>query len=509
MSHTHDFRKNVKSAYENFIISQKIRFPFDEVLRIDLHCHDHNSSEPDELWGRILRLPETWLETEALTACLKNHGSDVITITNHNNALSCWDLIGRGHDILTGAEFTCTFPELEIKIHVLIYGFSYEQEQELIKRRKDIYRFLRYANDCGLPTVLPHPLYFDCKDIKRSHTMLEKCLLLFERFEVLNGQRDVWQNLMTLEWIRSCTPEMIDELGEKHGINPFDYCQNPYEKSFTGGSDDHLGTFAGTCGTFLHIPDLKNREGHQKLSELALDALKNKRTAPFGFTIDEEKLNIAILDYFTQAAKNLKDPGLLRLLLHRGSTTDKLFCFAISNILLEIQRHKFTTRFFDTFHNALLGKRPGIFVKHTVHKDYKDAVTKLDRLAVSKKDSPSAFIDEIRKAVPEVFEFIISLLIKRIKDNLNVNNVLSDIKNKSIEELIDMLEVPTQLRMHFNENGKTSYKHMTQLNVSKLFDSLTFPALTSLVIAGSYLGSTYAIYRNRNLLSSLSKNLNK
>jgi glycosyltransferase involved in cell wall biosynthesis len=509
MKPIHDFRKNIKSAYQDFLISQKTRFPEDEVLRVDLHCHDHNSSEPDELWGRILRLPETWLTTQGLITCLKNHGSDVVTITNHNNALSCWELLDKGYDIITGAEFTCTFPELEIKVHVLIYGFTKEQEQELIKRRKDIYNFLGYAKQQGLPTVLPHPLYFDCADIARSHIMLEKCLLIFERFEVLNGQRDVWQNLMTVEWLKNCTPEMIDELGKKHGINPFDYCTTPYDKCFIGGSDDHMGTFAGTCGTFLHVPDLKNKTSRFKLSELALDALKEKRTAPFGYTIDEEKLNIAILDYFTQAAKNLKDPGLLRLLLHRGNTTDKLFCFAISNILLEIQRHKFTTRFFDTFHNALLGKRPGMFVKHTVHRDYKDAVLKLDSLAVSKNTSPSAFLEEIRKIIPDVFEFISSLLIRRIKNNMRENNSWSEINNKSIEELIDVLEVPTQLRMHFTENAKASSKHMTQLNVSKLFDTLSFPALTSLVIAGSYLGSTYAICRNRHLLESLSKSLDR
>ena len=35
-------------------------------LRVDLHCHDHNSDVPDELWGRLLRLPETWLKTKKL-----------------------------------------------------------------------------------------------------------------------------------------------------------------------------------------------------------------------------------------------------------------------------------------------------------------------------------------------------------------------------------------------------------------------------------------------------------
>ncbi|MCI0654671.1 MAG: hypothetical protein L0Y39_09370, partial [Methylococcaceae bacterium] len=120
-------------------------------MKIDLHCHDHNSDTPEELWGRILKLPETWLKTKKLVKCLRNNACDVITMTNHNNARSCWALLEKGQDVLTGAEFTCHFPEYNLFVHILTYGFTRQQEPVLLRKRKDIYQFLHYAAEQNIP----------------------------------------------------------------------------------------------------------------------------------------------------------------------------------------------------------------------------------------------------------------------------------------------------------------------------------------------------------------------
>lgn len=51
------FRQSLKNDFDAFVKQQAMRFPEKETLRIDLHCHDHNSDVPDELLGRILRWP--------------------------------------------------------------------------------------------------------------------------------------------------------------------------------------------------------------------------------------------------------------------------------------------------------------------------------------------------------------------------------------------------------------------------------------------------------------------
>jgi hypothetical protein len=131
MNYKESFLERLNREISVFNFEQSMRFPKDDTLAIDLHCHDRNSSEPDEIMGRILNIPETWLEPEELIRNLKNHNCDTFTVTNHNNARSCYELQDKGYDILTGAEFSCTVPDYDAKIHVLAYGFTPVQEEKL------------------------------------------------------------------------------------------------------------------------------------------------------------------------------------------------------------------------------------------------------------------------------------------------------------------------------------------------------------------------------------------
>lgn len=154
------FRKRLRREVDRFVAVQRRRFPEEEVLTIDLHCHDRNSDVPDELLGRILHWPETWVTTEELRRVLEQNATTALTITNHNNARSCFELLDRGEDVLVGAEFTCRVPDFEAHVHVLTYGFDPAQEPRLNELRGDVYRFLAYARERDLVTVLAHPLYF-------------------------------------------------------------------------------------------------------------------------------------------------------------------------------------------------------------------------------------------------------------------------------------------------------------------------------------------------------------
>ena len=153
------FHAELNYDLQQFLKNQKEKFPLDEILKIDLHCHDYNSDVPDELIGRILNVPETWLPTERLIKRLEKNNVNAITITNHNNARSCFEQIEKGNDVLVGAEFSCTVPDFNIGIHVLTYGFSKEQEIVLNKLRRNLYQFLQYTHAHDLPTIWAHPLY--------------------------------------------------------------------------------------------------------------------------------------------------------------------------------------------------------------------------------------------------------------------------------------------------------------------------------------------------------------
>ena len=65
------FKQELINELYEFQNAQIERYPIEDTLKIDLHCHDLNSDVPDELLGRILNLPETWLTTDDLMKYLK------------------------------------------------------------------------------------------------------------------------------------------------------------------------------------------------------------------------------------------------------------------------------------------------------------------------------------------------------------------------------------------------------------------------------------------------------
>lgn len=378
-------------------MNKKKRFPAHEILTIDLHCHDYNSNVPDEQLGRILGIPETWLPTQELISTLKIHGCDTYTVTNHNNARSCYQLLDKGVDVLVGAEFSCTVPDYKVGIHVLTYGFTPEQEIKLNKYRNDIYKFLDYTLENDLPTIWAHPLYhYKSKGIPPME-FFDKMALLFERFEVINGQRDSWQNMLVKQWIESLTPEKLEELSQKFKIKPDRFCTRPYDKCMSGGSDSHMGIFTGLTGTYLHIPNLNERLKAEKRSALALEAIKNGAMAPFGTHNDSEKMAISFIDYFCQIGMNMKDPGLPHILLHKGDTQDKLAALAITNAFQELKSHKTTLNFLELFHQSLIGKTFSKTKRFYVSRDYKkvfDIAYKLSHYTKTKKKEDVVFFTE-------------------------------------------------------------------------------------------------------------------
>jgi predicted metal-dependent phosphoesterase TrpH len=197
------FQKELINELDNYLSKEFLKYPIDDTLRIDLHCHDYNSDVPDELLGRILNLPETWLKSEALLKTLKQNHCNAFTITNHNNARSCYEMQDKGHDILTAAEFSCTVPDFNIGIHVLTYGFNPLQEKMLNKLRNNLYAFQDYALENKIPTIWAHPLYHYNSSGIPNLAFFNKMALVFERFEVLNGQRDTWQNMLVKVWLES------------------------------------------------------------------------------------------------------------------------------------------------------------------------------------------------------------------------------------------------------------------------------------------------------------------
>ncbi|KAA0875140.1 glycosyltransferase [Nitrincola tapanii] len=500
------FHQQLREDYRQFIQQGLASQDAQSCLRLDLHCHDANSDVPDELWGRLLGLPETWLKTKDLVQQLQGAGCQALTITNHNNARSCWALMEQGLDILAAAEFTCHFPDGHLSVHVLTYGFTPEQEGRLQRLRHNIYEFLAYTRLHHLPTVLPHPLFFYSKRQKIDPRLLDRLAILFERFEVLNGQRGVWQNQLTRAWVESLTPERLDRLSREQGIALDEFCQHPYRKVMTGGSDDHNGIFAGHCGTQLWVPNLQQVLKDQPASQLALQALREGHCVPYGDPGGSERLTTSFLDYFAQVALNMEDPGLLRLFMHQGPMQDKLLCLGVSNVMQELRRHRYTLTFLHTFHKSLAGKRPKLWTSLGVSREFKPVLKRVKQIARTRRQQPEYLTQCLEESIPGLFTDISRILFARLGEEWA--RVSTQTKAcGSLDQLLSHLEMPTSLRSLFGAERQTP-KSMNSVNLLRWMDRLTFPSLAGAVTAGASFAGTQVLYANREFLNQLADELN-
>jgi glycosyltransferase involved in cell wall biosynthesis len=463
-----------------------------DVLRVDLHCHDRHSDVPDETLGRLLRLPETWLPTRELVRTLRRHGSDVVTVTNHNNARSCWDLLDKGEDVLVGAEFSCTLPDVEVGVHVLAFGFTPQEEEKLQVLRKDAYKFQAYALERDLPTVLAHPLHFYAPGKMPDVSIMDRFALLFERFEALNGQRDAWQNLLTLEWVRGMDEERLESMERRLGMRASDFCRNPFVKRITGGSDCHFGMFAGATGTLIAAPGW--RQSGRKPSEIALEGLRDGRIAPFGAPCAEEKLTAAFLEYFSQSALRMEDPGLVRLLLHKGDPGQKLSAFLIGNGLMEMRRHRRTSRFLKVFSRGLRGKRPAWWLKVLTSKDYKPLLADIEALAAARRNSPEANIEALREVLPRMFHTLQKILLGRLGAKLRP--FMEGGAAPSFAEALEKFELPIHFRSWTEKKKSARPPRASESSLGNLTDGLPFPLLASAVLGGATY-ATHAVLNDR------------
>ena len=509
-----NFRHKVGEELENLLLRGQSLLPEADRFRIDLHCHDRNSDRPDERLGRMLGVPETWVSTDDLLKTLAQNRTDLVTVTNHNDARSCWNLLDAGRDVLVGAEFSCTLPDFDVGVHVLTYGFDPHQEERLKRLRRDVYRFVDYCNEHDIVTVLAHPLQFHSPGGLPPMEVMDRLSLLFERFEVVNGQRDSWQNLLTASWVEGMTEEEIRAMARRARQSADLFVKDPWRKSMVGGSDDHMAMFAGSSGTFLHVPGLAGlRKGGHKLSDLALSALREGRCAPYGGYNQEEKLAAALLDYFCQVVLHMEDPGLLRILLHKGDPSEKALALGVANGVYELRRHKVTMRFLKVVHEAFSGKAPGFAAKFATSKDFRPLLARLTEIANARRAGSRELAKVVDTALPGIFRHLVELLSRRVQGRgHDIEAFLAGpeaASHSAPRTLIERMELPSDVRRLFG-GGKRERKEASPLpGLGKLVDGLPYPLLAAVVIGGSSYAAARVLHEKRPFLDAFAERLGK
>ncbi|MDZ8120194.1 glycosyltransferase [Pontiella agarivorans] len=220
------------------------------VSKADLHVHSKYSNRPSEWFLRRIGAPESFMEPLEVYQVCKKAGMDFVTISDHNCICGAKEIAHLPGTFIS-AELTTYFPENGCKVHCLVSGITENQFRDMQKVRENIYDLRQYMNQNRVIHTIAHPL-FRVND-KLTVEQVEKLLVMFNRFEGINGSRVPRACEIGNAIFSSLTPDVISSLADKHNLEPVGL--EPWNKTLTGGSDDHGGLYVASAYTVTpHAP---------------------------------------------------------------------------------------------------------------------------------------------------------------------------------------------------------------------------------------------------------------
>jgi glycosyltransferase involved in cell wall biosynthesis len=210
----------------------------------DLHIHSRFSARSEEWLFRRFDFPDSYTDPQELYRLLRERGMDFVTITDHDTIDGNLEIAELDHTFIS-EEVTTYFPHDQCKLHLLIWGISEPQHAEIAALRENIFDLQSYLQKAEISHSVAHPLYSINGKLEASH--LERLILLFKHFEGVNGLRDALLSVLARELLTGLTPEKIEDLANRHDLAPTHV--EPWQKIFTGGSDDHGGQFVAGAHT--------------------------------------------------------------------------------------------------------------------------------------------------------------------------------------------------------------------------------------------------------------------
>jgi len=217
------------------------------VSRCDLHVHSKYSDRPSEWFLRRVGAPESFVDPREVYCNARQSGMDFVTISDHNCIRGALEIAHLPGTFISN-EVTTYFPENGAKVHILVSGINEEQFRMIQDLRADIYRLHEYLMGEDIICSVAHVLFR--VNGRLTIGQFERLLLLFPRFELINGSRDRRAADLLAAVLDNLTPEMIAEMADRQGLEP--YGPLPWKKFLTAGSDDHSGTYTG--GAFTETP---------------------------------------------------------------------------------------------------------------------------------------------------------------------------------------------------------------------------------------------------------------
>jgi len=277
------------------------------MKKVDLHVHSIYSEIPSDFIFKLLKTKECYTSPESLYHLAKKNGMDFVAITDHNKIDGALLLKEKfPEEVIVGVEATTFFPEDNCPIHLLVYGLDEVQFRMIEKLRYNIYDLRDFIKEENLAYSVAHANFAEDEKLDVHH--IEKLILLFDTFEIINGGMNKISNSGIKLILNNLKDVHIENLYSKHGITPFS--DTPWIKGYTGGSDDHAGIFIGSTFTQAKV---------ETVDEF-LEAIKNKSTHAFGKNGNFQKLIFSaykvLYDHWKNSKITFSIPNLVKKKIH-------------------------------------------------------------------------------------------------------------------------------------------------------------------------------------------------
>ncbi len=206
-----------------------------QVQRIDLHVHTKYAGQHKPAALKFLAVDESHTEPQAAYERLLERGMTMVTITDHDNIQGCLEIAHHGPHVFMSEEVSARFPENGTIVHVLTYGITEAQHEELQRLRTNVYELMAYIHAEGIPNSLAHP--FSSVNGRLTPDQLRKALVMFDTLELINGQKDPEHEKFVRDVVAKVDDAMLCRWAEDLGLPQ----PEPRTWKLTAGSDDHSG----------------------------------------------------------------------------------------------------------------------------------------------------------------------------------------------------------------------------------------------------------------------------
>src|SRR5260370_28433405 len=176
------------------------------MSKCDLHIHSRFSAWSEEWLFRRFDFPDSYSDPREVHRQLLERGMDFVTITDHDTIDGCLEIRDLPNTFIS-EQVTTYFPQDPCKIHILVWGITGKQHDDIVILRENIFALQRYLAGANIAHAVAHPLYSINGKLEASH--LERLMLLFKHFEGVNGLRGTLLSYLAQRLVSLLTPGIL------------------------------------------------------------------------------------------------------------------------------------------------------------------------------------------------------------------------------------------------------------------------------------------------------------